>query len=65
MTALRVAGWSCPHATITVSTTYPPPAAVTMAWCGCEMQPVYAEQGQTTMTSWKGCTVTSRYPGAA
>ena len=50
----RIAGWSCPHATITVSTTYPPPAAVTMAWCGCEMTPVYADDAAT----WQGVTIT-------
>lgn len=40
--APRIAGWSCEHATITVTATWPPPAAVTMAWCGCPMEPVYA-----------------------
>jgi hypothetical protein len=59
MAAGRVSGWSCEHATITVSTTYPPPAAVTMAWCGCPMEPVYAADLRVS----RGVTI--RYPGAA
>ena len=51
----RITGWSCEHATITVTTTYPPPAAVTMAWCGCDMEPVYADDSAT----WSGVTITS------
>jgi hypothetical protein len=51
----RIAGWSCEHATITVSTTYPPPAAVRMAWCGCDMEPVYASDDP----AWRGVTITS------
>lgn len=49
----RITGWSCEHATITVTTTYPPPASVTMAPCGCEMRPVYADD------TWRGVTITS------
>jgi hypothetical protein len=55
----RIAGWSCEHATITVTTTYPPPAAVTMACCGCPMEPVYAGDSRVSAG------VTIRYPGAA
>jgi hypothetical protein len=50
----RIAGWSCEHATITVTTAWPPPAKVTMAPCGCEMQPVYASDDAT----WQGVTIT-------
>jgi hypothetical protein len=52
----RIAGWTCPHATITVTTTWPPPAAVTMAWCGCQMQPVYVGGPQRR----EGVTITAR-----
>jgi hypothetical protein len=52
----RIAGWSCEHATITVTTAWPPPAKVTMAPCGCEMQPVYADD----TSAWKGVTITAR-----
>lgn len=51
----RITGWACEHATITVSTTYPPPASVTMAWCGCEMTPVFAAEP----SAWKGVTITA------
>jgi hypothetical protein len=50
----RSAGWSCEHATITVTTTWPPPASVRMAWCGCEMEPVYADD----TSAWQGVTIT-------
>jgi hypothetical protein len=51
----RIAGWSCEHATITVTTSWPAPASVRMAPCGCEMTPVYADDAAA---AWKGVTIT-------